>query len=332
MIPRGNNGRISALFLVKKLLTEGRVPLSEANFSVNEEGNELLRLAFPEEKKTSGYDPEREELAAAGEELYSTLLTLLYDLEADPELRVTLKEGTGEPQEYRGMRVLILLSTGELKLTEKEGCIHVCVSGRLENAEGIEAFTEHLASRLASFTDDPVLPLVFDTKDAAEETEKPVVLETQRETLLNLQDMFQDLREQAEEAEDLASEELSFREGRIYTGSSFFFAVPDGFLLLKDQDDYEFILYKENEENKEEWEASPFLLLPQERFREENAVKRLLFREDGSSAVFLFDLPLSGGREVQRFRLEIRAYSAERKERFLSAAVRLFETMKAREA
>ncbi len=344
MIPYGRNGRVSGLYLAEKLLQDRRVPLSGDDLVTTEKGNELKRL--PRAAEATGVrDPEADEALPY---LTDQLLLLLYFAEEDPALviRMTAEkdaaeyagtEENGKDAVCRGMRCLIFLADGTLQFTPVSGRLFVRMSDRLSRTEGAEDFVRALIACLSRFADEEMPETVFMagkqpepvSQEAAAE-QRPELPPSRRETLDSLNRLFGSLNERTEEAHENASEALRFTEGRRFTGPDYSFRIPDGFTLVEHADGYPFILWKPNPENPGEWEASSLLLMPADTVRaEKTAKKQLFFREDGSSAVFLFELP--SGTRIRRFRLEIRAYTAEKKEAFFRTAVRLFERFEARE-
>ena len=346
MIPRGKDGRVSGLYLAEALVGTGIAALSEDCFRKTEEGNELLKI--PTLEKEAIQDPEIRE---ALPELTESLVYLLYFAENDPALSFSLSgEDPAETKEsWTGMRTFLLLREGRFSLKRGETEVLVFLSDEMKAEPGAEDFAEAFVDCLLRFSREEKLPLIFEGEEEPEpELQEPAAPEPElpepeapepsfqipagtRETLTELDEMFTVLEEKSADAEEKSYQPFSYEKGQWIEGPGYRLPVPDDCACSLQEESHEFILWRPNEENPEEWEASPLVLIPGDRFpKNETDTERLFFLEDASYAVLLYEKPLDTA--VQRFVLEFRAYAPDKKEDYIRTAVRLFAAIEIREA
>ena len=257
------------------------------------------------------------------------------------------------------MRTFLLLSEGKFSLKRGEESVRVFLSEEMNAAPEAEAFVSAFVSCLFRFSREDALPLIFaegeqgaeakvnpsesemnpeesevslTENDAGQEKEPAFNIPTgTRETLTELNEMFAALEGQSADTEEKTYQPFTYEKGQVIEGPGYRMLVPDDCVYRLQEEGHDFILWRPNEDNPEEWEAASLVLFPGDclkKDREEEA--HVLFLEEAKTAAVLFEMPLASA--VQRFVLEFRAYAPDKKEDYLRTAVRLFMHIEIREA
>ncbi len=285
MISYAANGRISGVWMVRRMLSEKLIYASDADLQFRNGRHYLSGLQFSEDLRSD------HEIMSDFRTIARNVLYLFYFAEEQRYLRVPAQKIAPEYRKERptepltGIPLLMRFSTGEFRafFDEDETVLYASPefltsvpnaaellrdlvrtiylyageSGpqRILIRERREISTEMLASDLS---------ISYLPSELAEETGLPDERDARLEenvasTLSRLQKMMQDIDDQSMDVEsDFSRYELSFESGERFENDYYSIAVPDGFRTEKDLDGNDYVMWLPNPENPDEWEASLF--------------------------------------------------------------------------
>ena len=319
----GKNGRIRGELIAGRLIGEGLLRFSGSDLTEKDGRNEIGSLSF------GGNIFSDPEFSAVPEKAMEDFLFLFYYAEENPRLRLPLPSMTRTLRSYTdghalsGMRLLRLFSDGSFTLSGRDGSIVLTVPQEFPSEDrDLQEILRELVRTIYRFSGDEGeirTVRIEQRKEPADGTAVPV-REDVRGTLITLHEMMDELDRNFEKTgQDGERFRILFRKGCEKNFGRYRVSVPDGFTIREQADGRDFVLYYPNPENPEEWEASAFVLMPED-FLPGEAVSEPLIEEhyEDSACWFGAAVPVSGG--VMRFRIYAAAAGAANHEDAYRAA------------